>query len=141
MRELATSSSCSPPHPQDDLSSEESSLTSSVIAAMEAADDDLESNAESRETIDEHEQLTITTDEEEESAYEKLQSENIRDKQRQLESLGISNVVNNCKPKPKPKKPKILSTQPIRKSTRIAERGQNTGTSSGVDGEAGSVGL
>ena len=47
---------------------------------MEAADDDLESNAESRETIDEHEQLTITTDEEEESAYEKLQSENIRDK-------------------------------------------------------------
>ena len=85
--------------------------------------------------------MCIATDEEEESAYEKLQSENIRDKQRQLESLGISNVVNNCKPKPKPKKPKILSTQPIRKSTRIAERGQNTGTSSGVDGEAGSVGL
>ena len=27
------------------------------------------------------------------------------------------------------------------KSERIAERGQNTGTSSGVDGEAGSVGL
>ena len=60
-----------------------------------------------------------------------------------MESLRIISVVNSCKPKlkPKPKKQKILSTQPIRKSTRIAERGQNTGTSSGVDGEAGSVGL
>ena len=61
------------------------------------------------------EQLTISTDEEEE-----LRSENIRSRQEQLQSLGISQpIVASFKPV-REKKSKALSTQPIRKSSRIA---------------------
>ena len=140
MRELASSSSCPPPPPpppQDDLSSEESSLSSSVIEAMEAAEseNDLESltsnNGITGNQIEE--QLTISTDEEEESPYEQLRSENIRSRQEQLQSLGISQpIVASFKPV-REKKSKTSSTQPIRKSSRIAGKPP-------VD-EAGSVGL
>ena len=135
MRSLASSSSCPPPPPpppaQDDLSSKESSLTSSMIAAMEAAsDDDLESeqSTESRKTI--NEQLTLTS-EEEECPYEQLRTQNVQEKQRQLELLGMNSVVESCKTKPKPRRTKISSTEPIRKSKRLA----------GMEAEADSMGL
>ena len=77
--------------------------------------------------------MTISTDEEEESPYEQLRSENIRSRQEQLQSLGISQpIVASFKPV-REKKSKALSTQPIRKSSRIA--GKPPGD------EAGSVGL
>ena len=114
-----------------------SSLSSSVIEAMEAteSENDLESltsnNGITGNQIEE--QLTISTDEEEESPYEQLRSENIRSRQEQLQSLGISQpIVASFKPV-REKKSKPLSTQPIRKSSRIA--GLPPGD------EAGSVGL
>ena len=62
-----------------------------------------------------------------------LKKKNIRSRQEQLQSLGISQpIVASCKPV-REKKSKALSTQPIRKSSRIA--GKPPGD------EAGSVGL
>ena len=57
----------------------------------------------------------------EESAYEKLQRENIKEKERRLAELEIASEVESVK-KPRKRKTKTSSSEPIRKSRRLADK-------------------
>ena len=63
------------------------------------------------------------SDTEEESAYEKLQRKNIQEKEKKLADLGIASEVTNAK-KPLKRKTKNIpsSSEPIRKSRRLATK-------------------
>ena len=63
------------------------------------------------------------SDTEEESAYEKLQRKNIQEKEKKLADLGIASEVTNAK-KPRKRKTKNIpsSSEPIRKSRRLATK-------------------
>ena len=57
----------------------------------------------------------------EESAYEKVQRENIMEKEKRLAELGIASVVKSVKKPPK-RKTKTSSSEPTRKSRRLADK-------------------
>ena len=57
----------------------------------------------------------------EESAYEKLQRENIKEKEKRLAELEIASEVESVK-KPRKRKTKTSSSEPIRKSRRLADK-------------------
>ena len=57
----------------------------------------------------------------EESAYEKVQRENIMEKEKRLAELGIASEVKSVKKPPK-RKTKTSSSEPTRKSRRLADK-------------------
>ena len=61
------------------------------------------------------------SDTEEESAYEKLQRKNIKEKENRLAELGIASEVKSVK-KPRKRATKTSSSEPIRKSRRLADK-------------------
>ena len=95
-------------------------------------------NNEKRKQIDDSD-----TDEEE-SPYERMMLENVKQRQRKFAELEIASVVANVKKPPRAKKQKIRSQEPVRKSRRLANKSTEnvTGTARGeAEAEDDSMGL
>ena len=107
---------------------------------QEVTENDLETggNNEKRKQIDDSD-----TDEEE-SPYERMMLENVKQRQRKFAELEIASVVANVKKPPRAKKQKIRSQEPVRKSRRLANKSTEnvTGTARGeAEAEDDSMGL
>ena len=107
---------------------------------QEVTENDLETggNNEKRKQIDDSD-----TDEEE-SPYERMMLENVKQRQRKFAELEIASVVANVKKPPRAKKQKIRSQEPVRKSRRLANKTTEnvTGTARGeAEAEDDSMGL
>ena len=107
---------------------------------QEVTENDLETggNNEKRKQIDDSD-----TDEEE-SPYERMMPENVKQRQRKFAELEIASVVANVKKPPRAKKQKIRSQEPVRKSRRLANKTTEnvTGTARGeAEAEDDSMGL
>ena len=107
---------------------------------QEVTENDLETggNNEKRKQIDDSD-----TDEEE-SPYERMMLENVKQRQRKFAELEIASVVANVKKPPRVKKQKIRSQEPVRKSRRLANKTTEnvTGTARGeAEAEDDSMGL